>query len=76
MRERERERGGREGVLGLGLGALVPLLHLFPGSQETGTERSVVPQEKGILRRLKEVFWKEEEEGKTGESRRQGSSQS
>lgn len=42
-----------------------------PGSEEGSSERSIIPQEKGIFQRLKEVFWKEEEEEEEGKRERQ-----
>ena len=44
-----------------------------PGSEEGSGEKSIIPQEKGIFQRLKEVFWKEEEE-EEGKRERQGGS--
>ena len=43
--------------------ASVYALAFYPGSGENGREKSIVKrEEKGILQKLKEVFWKEEEE--------------
>lgn len=51
-----------QGVSGIVTPSCLVLFH--PGRGENGKdgEKSVVRQEKGFLQKLKDVFWKEEEE--------------